>query len=275
MCKGKNKRVVMLYRDGVSEPNERPCAENHFNVVDSRVHAMSALVVGRYACLPFYHELERDLHLLGSKPINSLKQHRYIADFEYYHDIQEYTPRSWFSLQDIPQGAGPFVVKGLTNSKKFDWSRSMFAEDRRSAVKLALDLQNDGLIGQQGVVVREYIELERFETGINGMPITNEWRLFFLGSQLVDYGYYWSIIDDLDRVESARGEFEASGLPFAKKVAEIIAKKTNFFAVDIAKTKAGDWVVIEVNDGQQSGLSMIEANGFYRKLESVLKEVHF
>jgi len=37
------------------------------------------------------------------------------------------------------------------------------------------------------------------------------------------------------------------------------------------KTKSGDWIVIELNDGQQSGLSYIEPELFYQELSKCLK----
>lgn len=46
----------------------------------------------------------------------------------------------------------------------------------------------------------------------------------------------------------------------------IVSQNTNFYVVDIAETKFGEWIVIELNDGQMSGLSDIDAAWFYNAL---------
>ncbi|MEK3873410.1 MULTISPECIES: ATP-grasp domain-containing protein [unclassified Paenibacillus] len=39
--------------------------------------------------------------------------------------------------------------------------------------------------------------------------------------------------------------------------------RSNFFTMDIAKTEAGGWIVIEVGDGQVSGLPEGECSTIY------------
>ncbi len=102
------------------------------------------------------------------------------------------------------------------------------------------------------------------------MPMTNEYRCFFYKNKLVDYGYYWSCLDDLSKINIE--DFEKTGLPFAKKIAKMIQKHTTFFVLDIAKDVDGKWWVVEINDGQMSGLSTIPPERFYSNLNMVLQE---
>ncbi len=236
---------------------------------DSRIDCANSLVIARYSCLPFYKELEEDLNKLNSRLINTYQEHRYIANFEYYNDVEKYTFKTYFSFEELPENKS-FVVKGRTNSRKHKWNSMMFAKDKRTAIEIGLALMDDALTNEQGIIIREYEELETFEYSINGLPITNEWRLFFLGDQLIDYGYYWSNIDDMRHIDNARQDVIENGLSFAKNIASIIKNKTNFFVVDIAKTRAGEWKLVELNDGQMSGLSMIDPKSFYLKLNNAL-----
>lgn len=265
---------VLLFRKQFDAESEAATAERHFPVVGLRAQVPAgSLVVGRYACLPYYAELAADLAENGSRLINSPQQHSYIANFDYYEDIRAHTFPTWFSLQDIPRALRdtPFVVKGRTNSRKLQWLTHMYAENFRAAVMLASDLANDPFIGPQGVIVRQYVPLETLETGINGTPITNEWRLFFYKDTLLATGYYWAIIDDLGQVEAARPDFEARGIPFAKMVASILQERVNFFVLDIARTAEGEWFAVEVNDGQQSGLNhFVSAEELYANLALAL-----
>ena len=210
--------------------------------------------------LPFYRELESDLKMQGCELINSYAQHQYIADFDYYEDVKELTPKTYFNLEDVPKTGGPFVVKGRTNSRKFQWATKMFAPSYEVAARLHHELSvEDPLIADQGVIVRELAQLEVPEIGISGTPFANEWRFFFLGNQRLSFGYYWSIAEK-------RGEMDSAGLEFAQQVADIISKKANFFVVDIAKTAGGGWTLIEINDGQMSGLSDNDPQILYTNL---------
>ncbi len=249
---------IVLMRPALVEDDEQAAIRAHFPVCTLRTQVPEgSLVIGRYAFLPFYDELEADLANLGSRPINSLAQHRYIAEMGYYEDLADVTFATWFRYEDVPHAlrSGPFVVKGRTNSRKFEWHQKMYAPNFQAAVRIGAELSCDGLIGQQGVVIRQFVPLEVFETSVSGVPLANEWRIFYWRGARLAYGYYWGNIDDWAPVERARADFEAHGLPFADAVAARIADKAPFVVIDIARTAEGRWVVVELNDASQAGLN--------------------
>lgn len=245
--------------------DEFKMCQQFFNTVEYRSDLPAkSKIIGRYSTLPYYQELEYDVKKIGSELINSFSQYNYIANFEYYQDIKDYTFPTWFDSQDLP--GGEYVVKGRTNSRKFNWDSLMYAPDRRTAINIGCDLMYDPLICSQGLIYRKYIPLETYEIGINGMPMTNEWRCFFLGEESLSFGYYWSTLDDTSKIDDV--EFcRSGGLKFAEKIAKIVSKKVNFFVLDIAKTQSGDWILVEVNDGQMSGLSLNDPHVLYRNLK--------
>lgn len=255
---------TILMRIGTrrSEEEEYAASCRYINTLTSRCECSGALVVGRYSVLPYYEDLEYDLACNDNRLINSLEQHKWIADFKYYDALREFTFESWtedeFYRSDCD---GPFVVKGATNSKKHHWNTMMFAKDRREAVQVGIKLREDALIGYQPLVYRKYTPLVTYEIGLNGLPFTNEHRLFFLGTNLIAGGYYWTEAEDVETPE-----LTAEGIEFARSVASIVSKHANFFVLDIGEKQEGGWVLIEVNDGQQSGLSMIDPDVFYRNL---------
>lgn len=270
-----NKKAIVLFRNisGKSKSPEMDSCIKNFKTYKNRVLCSNSLVIGRYSTLPNYKELEEDLLIIGSRLINTYEQHKYISSFEYYTDIEKYTPKTWFSLQQIPDNKKLFI-KGKTNSKKFDFPKSCIASNRKEASDVFFNLMSDSMIGDQGVVFREFVELDKIEDSVNGLPISNEWRVFFIKDTVVDFGYYWSYIDDLEKVSKIKPDFISNGLPFAKKVAKIISKKTNFFVIDVAKTSSGEWIVVEVNDGQQSGLSLIDESLFYSRLSDSINKIY-
>ena len=258
---------AILFRKAIRDEQEGEIAAKYFPITYNRTTCKDQLVIGRYSCLPYYKELEEDLQFNGCRLINTYKEHRWIADFEYYDDLRIYTPESWrekhFYLCDYP---GPFIVKGLTNSRKHQFNTHMYAETRQQALRVASELHNDMLIGEQEIVMRKYVPLKTFEVGINGIRFTNEWRFFYLKDMRLSYGYYWSSADDL-----SLPYMDSEGLALADKVAQIASKHATFFALDIAEKEAGGWTLVEVNDGQCSGLSENCPKTLYYNLSETLK----
>ena len=80
-------------------------------------------------------------------------------------------------------------------------------------------------------------------------------------------GYYWSIAENIPQ------ELPNEATVLAKNLAQIACKYANFFVLDIAKTQTGEWKLVEINDGCQSGLSCISADKLYSNLKFLLPNV--
>ena len=75
------------------------------------------------------------------------------------------------------------------------------------------------------------------------MPLTKEFRIFFINKKILKVYNYW---DEGDYGETI------TELEIFIKLAQNI--DSNFFTMDIAKKKNGDWIVMELGDGQTAGL---------------------
>lgn len=264
-----NSQIYFRYDQNTKEEFE--ICSKYFKTVSQRTELDNQIknVICRYSALPFNKELENDLKNIGCKPINSSIEHSYIADMGWIYDLEDLTFPTWTTLSDVPDNT-PIILKGKTNSRKFEWNTKMFAKNKQEAINIMHELWHDPLIGPQGLVFRKYIPLLTYEVGINGLPMTNEWRCFFYKNKLIDFGYYWSTLNDMSVINQS--EFEKEGLIIAKKAAEIICENTNFFVLDIAQDINNKWWIVEVNDGQMSGLSTIPIQRFYKNLYEILKE---
>lgn len=263
--------VSILFRPDYSTEEEFKVCKEFLTLKTKRSDIeKDTLVFGRYSVLPFYKELEEDLESNSSRLINSYEQHKYIADFEYYHDIKDYTFPTIFNPTDLVEEK--YVVKGVTNSRKHEWNTMMYAPNRRRALEIYCDLKNDSLIRFQDIIFRKYVPLLTIDVGINDLPITNEWRLFYYKEDIIDAGFYWSCVDE-SIVFSLAPDFYRRGVPFANEVAKIISKKVNFFVIDIAVTADDRWVVVECNDAQMSGLNTISPQSFYCNLRSLIDDI--
>lgn len=254
-------RPVLLFREDGETKAELEAARRYWPVEQDRVRCRDSLVVGRYSVLPFYDALEHDLAEQGCRLINDYDQYRWIANFEYYPTFRDVTPESWSEDEFAAAPDGPFVLKGRNNSFKHQWSELMFATDKAEATRKAAILRERQVITQQGLLFRRFVPLETFEYTLSGLPISNEWRFFFVGTRLIGHGYYWARL-----ARDAAPVLDADGIALARECATRAAERVTFFVVDVARAVNGRWLLIELNDGQTSGLGAIDAGEFYREL---------
>jgi hypothetical protein len=266
-------KPVILFRPSLENEDElRIVRESGLDVVTQRsLVPANSIVIGRYSVLPFYKELEYDLFVNGSYLINDLKQHSFIADVMSWSDLLgDLTPKTWDRMDVLPEGMS-FVVKGQTNSRKDRWSTHMFAKDKHAAIDVTLRLQEDSLIQSQRIYYREYVPLSTINGSrdlITGMPIGREYRFFCLNGKVLTGAWYWS--SHVDRFPGVDLEPPPIAFQTAESALDLIGDQANFVVVDVAQTADGRWIVIELNDGQMSGLSETDPVELYRKIKETV-----
>lgn len=260
---------TIYYRRSLMEDAELKAAQKHFKCVSllSDIERGDT-VIYRYSLYPFPLDQEREILNIGAKPINHHSQHVYVADLQnYVADLKELTPLTWSgAICQVPFD-GPFVLKGETNSKKSGWKKSMYAETKQDAIEVYERLCSDGLIGQQKIYVRQYIPLKQYMLGINGMPVSKEFRFFVAFGEVISGAFYWqNYIDDIGFTPDANEVPKA----FLDKVISRIGKSINLVVIDVAQTESGEWTVIELNDLSQSGLSCNDPEVMYANLKAAI-----
>jgi ATP-grasp domain, R2K clade family 2 len=222
----------------------------------------------KHYALLFDTLLSKNYQLINS-PIEYQNCH-YLPDS--YKFIIGQTPKSiWFRIENQEVnfenlyiqlkafGSSPLIVKDYVKSQKHYWDTACFIpsasenEKVKSIVSKFVELQNTDL--NEGLVFREFIELNDLTIhSKSGMPLKQEYRLFFLNKELLGSFDYWE--------EGEYSTEETPPLEFFKEIATKI--ESNFFSMDIAKTKNGDWTIIELGDGQVAGLpDKVNRNEFY------------
>jgi len=214
-----------------------------------------------------YHGLlNKNIRLINSP---SEYQHcHYLPDS--YAKIETKTPKSnwttdltYSTIQKLTKefGESPIIVKDFVKSEKHNWKDACFmpnASDSnhvKSVVDKFLELRGDSL--NEGLVFRQFVELEYLtEHSKSGMPLTKEFRIFFVNKRIVNVFDYWD--------EGEYGDTKPELDEFIE-IAQTI--KSNFFTMDIAKMKNGDWIIMELGDGQVAGLpDNADRNEFYENL---------
>jgi hypothetical protein len=266
-------KPVILYRDDLDWRQEADVVKKYFPCISSRMEIKhNDLVIPRFSALPFFKELENDVNYIGAKLINSYEQHRYIADLgNWYQDLEKFTPKTWDSTVYLPEGK-QFILKGETNSKKFLWNTHFFARNKQEAIAVESRLLQDSMLQYQKIYVREYVPLEKLADGLQGLPISREYRFFVYKRKILSGGFYWS-----SHVEELADQVNVSEVPveFLETVIDTIqntelSEPPNYYVIDVAKTIEGKWIVIELNDGVQSGLSENNPEVLYGNLQREL-----
>ncbi|BDI28437.1 hypothetical protein CCAX7_004880 [Capsulimonas corticalis] len=197
----------------------------------------------------------------GVRLVNSPEEYRrshYLP--ESYSVIEGQTPKTvWMRLESAPSmpavmdllspfGAGPVIVKDYVKSRKHEWAEACFIPDASDAAGVArivhrfLELQGSDL--NEGLVFREFVEFEPLTThSQSGMPLTQEFRLFFLDGAPIVVSQYWD-----------QGDYGAARPPMERFTALASHVQSRFFTMDVAKRRDGEWMVMELGDAQVSQL---------------------
>lgn len=170
----------------------------------------------------------------------------------WYPIIEKYTPRSrWYdafpSLSEVENHFNfPIFIKGERQTNRHSRSKSII-NNAKELHDLKLIWANDPILHWQKIVVREFIPLQLVVPD-NGfaMPKALEFRTFWWKNNCVSIGNYWT-----SEQYSIKESDKASMLNIAQKTSILI--DAPFLVIDMAKTENGDWIVIEVNDGQDAG----------------------
>jgi hypothetical protein len=196
---------------------------------------------------------------------------------ESFHVIREHSPRSvwipidevldWNRIAEALQGFGdsPLIVKDYVKSRKHEWLEACFVssasneDEALRVINTFVERQGEDLQG--GVVLREFVDLEAIGThSQSGMPLTQEYRIFFLNKEPLYWTYYWE-----------EGDYKGE-MPSIQQFVEIAERiESNFFTMDVAKRSDGEWIIVELGDGQVAGLpERANARIFYKELRDRL-----
>ena len=125
-------------------------------------------------------------------------------------------------------------------------------EDTKRIIKNFIDRQDSNLVG--GVVLRKYIDLKT--DGFHEkskMPISEEYRVFIFNGKVLIIDNYWQADNNVklsdDEVQWIQDQ--------AQKI------KSNFVTMDLARKTDDKLIIMELGDGQVSGLQQIKPENFY------------
>jgi ATP-grasp domain, R2K clade family 3 len=228
--------------------------------------------IGRFGVSTNYKELFIKLQNDGIELIHTPEQYLLASDLTHWYQLlSEYTPKSiWF---DNPPDAKviekdfeyPIFIKGSRQTSRHKATLSIInsPKEYNNCVE---EFKHNPILHWQKFVVREFVKLRKVD-GIQTekIPPSFEFRTFWWKGELVGAGSYWK-----DFASYNWTDFEkAKALILAKKA----VKKLNlpFVVIDLAQTLYGDWIIIECNDGQESGYATISPISLWQKIIDIEK----
>lgn len=171
----------------------------------------------------------------------------------WYPLIESDTPRSkWYdsppSYEEISADFTlPIFIKGERQTSKHKAAASIVRnkEEYEAAVEI---YKADPILRWQRFVCRVLHSLRPVPGGVEGkIPASYEFRTFWWRGQLVGAGAYWYDASPYHWTPAEQQE----ALTVAKRAVEALG--TTFLVIDLAQTTEGRWIIIECNDGMESG----------------------
>jgi ATP-grasp domain, R2K clade family 3 len=215
--------------------------------------------IGRFGAIDNYKNLYDALQAEGISLIHTPEQHRLASELtSWYPLLKDITPHSlWF---DAPPEASiiekhfsyPVFIKGNRQTSRHNAHLSIIHS--RAEYELAImHYQNNPILHWQSFVCRDFVTLRSvpIRQRSEKIPPSFEFRTFWWRGEYVGIGAYWA-----DFASYAWTEAEKfAALQVAQKAADRL--EVVFLVIDVAQTAQGEWIVIECNDGQESGYAAV------------------
>ncbi|HEY4244438.1 MAG TPA: ATP-grasp domain-containing protein [Kofleriaceae bacterium] len=229
--------------------------------------------VARVGAIPSYGDFYRRWADQGIRLVHTPEEHRRASELPTWYPLLEgLTPKSlWFSrpptVARIEQELGwPIFMKGSRQTSRH--RKSLAIIEGPDAYERALEAYaRDSILFWQDLVCRRYVPLRPIEEASvsDRIPSSFEFRTFWWYGELVGFGRYWWEGRSYDATRTEREDALALAAEAARRV------NVPFLVVDVAQDAAGQWLVIECNDGQESGYAGVSAIGLWQKIVEITK----
>ena len=221
----------------------------------SVISEVDAPVLLHIGAIEDYSGVEAAIEELGMKLLVHEAEHIRCSTIEkWYPVLKEKTPytKVFDEMPDLEEVLKefrfPFFIKGNRQTNHHKKSQCII-ETAEQYKELRDSWHKDRILGWQKVAIREYVPLMEIDstTFPDSVPISYEFRFFYFEDKCMAYGPYWNIGPEYSLSEEE--------LPKVMKLTDWAAEELGvaFPAIDVAKTASGDWIIIEVNDAQESG----------------------
>lgn len=212
-------------------------------------------VLLRIGAIDDYSNVENDLKKNGCILWVDERSHVQCSTIEnWYPLLKEHTPRTEV-FDELPsidvlekKFKFPVFIKGNRQTSRHKRSQCII-NNPDEYESLRNEWNKDDILFWQKVAIREYVPLKEIDSTSypDMIPISYEFRFFYFLGKCVAHGPYWTLGKKYDLPKE---EYEK-----VKELTDWAEKQLSsaFVAIDVAQTADGEWIIIEVNDAQESG----------------------
>ena len=221
----------------------------------SVVSEVDAPVLLHIGAIEDYAGIESELDKMGMKLLVHEAEHLRCSTIEkWYPVLKDRTPftKVYDELPDVQEilkdFSFPVFIKGNRQTNRHKRSQCIIENVEQYEV-LREEWKHDSILSWQKVAVREYVPLLEIDSDSfpDQVPISYEFRFFYFEGKCMAYGPYWNMGQQYSLPDNELQEV----LELTDWAAERLG--VIFPAIDVAKTASGEWIIIEVNDAQESG----------------------
>ncbi len=230
--------------------------------------------IGRFGVATNYAELYQRLAAEGILLIHSPAQYRVASELPHWYPLLEgLTPYSeWFAeppdADALERKFGfPLFLKGSRQTSRHRAALSIInsAEEYDRAIA---HYRTDPILHWQDLVCRQFVRLRPANSALGvseKIPPSFEFRTFWWRGQFIGAGRYWATDYNWSRAEEIA----------ALSIASTAASRLNlpFITIDVAQTIAGEWIVIECNDAQESGYGAVSPFGLWQNIIAIERQI--
>lgn len=230
-------------------------------------NAVTQPLILRIGAISDYARLFHSLQESGLNLINNIEQHNIASLLPHWYPlIAPYTPRSkWYDqLPDVTtimeDFTFPVFIKGERQTNRHQLSSSK-AANKKELQNILDNWKNDPILNWQKLICREFIPLEKIGDALGDkLQYSKEFRVFTWKNKVIEMGQYWA--DAPTALLTSAEQQEITIL--VEEVAQIV--NVPFLVIDVAKVITGEWIVIELNDAQESGYAGVAPLKLWSKI---------
>lgn len=224
-------------------------------------------VIARVGAPPDYDAFFNTMSEFGAPLINTPAEHLRASDLRHWYPLlSDLTPCSIVydkppSAAEVEHSLGwPVFVKGARQTSKHRKDLSI-AGDAQEFEKVMTRFMRDPILGWQKIVVRKLEALRIVDDSHpTRLPACFEFRVFIWHGQVAGIGPYWTDATNYSATRSDEEKIRSLALEVARRL------NVPFLVVDIAQSEDGRWIVIECNDGQESGYTGISPFALWQSI---------
>lgn len=212
----------------------------------------------------------------GYKLTNSLEQYSSCHYFNnWYSLVKDLTPKSiTINYSDInsildsildfkEEVKSALIIKDAVKSLKHNWYEACYIPEFASPLQIAkvvktfLDIKKDQNDLNLPIVIRKFEKLKSIGVHEKSkMPISHEYRTYVYNGKIISQSPYWdSALKNPPPIE------------FINSISDRLKCKSNLFTIDSALKQNGEWICIEIGDGQVSSLpDLLDKKDYFKSL---------